>query len=323
MSHTGRGLRDVFGEVLVEIGREEKRLVVIDTDVAHPTRAHYFAKEFPERFIQMGVAEQNAVSFAAGAAAVGFIPLVNVFASFSTQRALDQISVSVAYPKLNVKITGCYAGLTTPNTGATHQSIEDITIMRAMPNIVVIEPADEVELRQALRKTIIDYKGPVYFRIARCQTPVIFSKDYQFEIGKAVILKEGKEVTLIGSGIMSSCCLEAAQILEKEGISAEVISVSTLKPIDERTILTSAKKTKAVITAENHSIIGGLGGSVAELLSQKLPTRLNMVGIHDAFGQSGRLEDLLVKYCLTPIDVVKAAKNLLKTKHCHVDYVMY
>jgi len=304
-------MRDCFGEIIAEIGAENEEVVVVDSDVAHPTRAHLFEKKFPERFIQLGVAEQNAVGFAAGVSTLGFIPIVNMFACFASKRACEQISISVAYPRLNVKICGCYAGITTPNTGATHQAFEDVAIMRALPNMLVIEPADERELAQVLRGAI-HYNGPVYLRVVRCGLPTVLPADYRFKIGQAVILKEGSDITLIGSGLMVSRCLEAAEMLAQEGISAQVINVSTIKPIDVNLITQAAKKTGRIVTVENHGIIGGLGSAVAEVLAENYPVPLKRVGIEDAFGESGKLDDLLKKYGLTTERVKQAAQEIME-----------
>lgn len=307
MSHVGRGLRDAFGESLVEIGHAFKDVIVIDADVANPTRAHHFWERFPERFVELGVAESNAISFAAGIAASGLIPVVNMFACFASQRVCDQVSISVAYPKLNVKICGCYAGLTTPNTGATHQAINDIAIMMSLPNMAVIEPADEIELKNALLWAI-RYEGPVYFRVVRCELPRIFSERDEFHFGKGILLRDGKDVTLIGSGLMTSRCIEAREKLKTKGISAKVISISSLKPIDEELIVQSAKETGCMVTAENHSIIGGLGSAVSDVLTKSLPVPLEKVGIKDRYGESGKLDELLEKFGLTSDKIAEAAR---------------
>lgn len=313
MSHIGRGMRDIFGESLVEIGKTNEKVIVIDVDVAHPTRAHMFWERFPERFVELGVAESNAISFSAGISTMGLIPVVNMFACFASQRVCDQVSISVAYPKLNVKICGCYAGLTTPNTGATHQSINDIAIMRSLPNMIVIEPADEIELKQAL-KWAIGYEGPVYFRIVRCELPGILPENYKFQFGKGIILREGKDITLIGSGLMTSRCLKAAEKLKDRGISAKVISISMLKPIDEKLIIDSAKDTGCIITAENHSIIGGLGSAVSDVLSKYYPVPLQKVGIEDRYGESGRMDELLDKFGLNSNRIVEEAQIVVNRK---------
>ncbi len=307
-------MRDAFGDILVELGAECPTLVVVDVDVAEPTRAHRFWAAYPERFVQLGVAEQNAVSFAAGLSTMGCIPLVNIFACFAARRAGDQVSISVAYPRLNVKIVGSYAGITTPNTGATHQSVEDVAVMRAMPNMVVIEAADRNELRQAMR-AMLEHRGPAYLRNVRCPLPDIMPPDYQFSIGKGAVLRQGSDVTLIGSGLMVSRCLEAAHALNHQGVSAAVINMSSLKPIDRDLILDSARHTGAIVTAENHSVIGGLGSAVAETLAEGCCAPLERVGLKDTYGESGQLPDLLERYGLTARSVVEAAHRVLSRKH--------
>jgi transketolase len=306
-------LRDACGQALVEIGRSNAEVVVLASDVAHPTRASLFASAFPERFLNVGVAEQNMMGIAAGLATCGMIPFAVSFASFATKRAHDQVSVSIAYPKLNVKIVGAYSGLTTPNTGASHQATDDIAIMRSMPNMTVIVPADAIEVRKAFIAAC-QYKGPVYLRVARCESPAVFANDYEFNLGKAVLLRPGVDVTLVGTGIMTSRCLEAAEQLEGMGIGAEVLHIHTLKPIDEHSIAAAASRTGAIVTVENHSVIGGLGGAVAEVLGRTIPTPLEQVGIRDVFGESGKLEDLLVKFGLTPEEIVKACLKVINRK---------
>jgi len=223
-----KDLRDAFGKALVELGDENEDIVVVDADVAHPTRASYFEQKYPQRFFEIGVAEQNLMGIAAGLATIGLIPFTSIFAVFASKKACDQVSISIAYPRLNVKVVGTYAGLTTPNTGATHQSVEDIAIMRSMPNMIVVVVADAIELRQAMR-AISRYDGPVYLRIARSEVPTIFGEGYQFQLGKAITLKEGDDVTLIGTGVMTARCLEASKILTREVIDARVINMKKKK----------------------------------------------------------------------------------------------
>jgi len=312
-----RGMRQAFGDALVEAGRREPRLIVIDCETAIPTFASVFASAFPDRFVQMGVAEQNAVSFAAGLATVGLIPLLPLFGCFSTRRGNDQITTQVAYPKFSVKVMGCYAGLTSPNTGATHQALQDVALMRSLPNFTVVEPADEAELRQAL-PAIIAHPGPVYFRMVRGDvggtSPVVSPDGYEFRIGRGAVLRSGRDVTLVGSGLMVSRCLDAARLLAADGVEAEVINISTIKPLDVDLLVESARKTGAVVTAENHSVIGGLGGAVAEALTAECPVPIVRVGVHDVFGESGAIEDLLEHYGLTASAVVDAAKRVLRAR---------
>ena len=310
-------IRQVFGEVLVEVGRRDRRVVVVDCQTAVPTMAVAFARALPDRFIDLAVAEQNAVSFAAGLACAGLTPIVPLFACFLARRALDQISTQVAYPALNVKLCGVYAGLTSPNTGATHQMLQDVAIMRSLPNMTVIEPADAIELSQAL-PIAVAHPGPVYFRMVRGDLggpcPRVSPDGYEFRLGQATLLREGKDITLVGSGLMVSRCVQAAETLAREGISADVINVSTLKPLDERLILERVRRTRAVVTAENHSILGGLGGAVAEVLGEACPVPVRRVGVRDRFGESAPLADLLLHYGLTAEAVVEAAHAALTAK---------
>lgn len=306
-----RDIRQVFGQTLKEIGQRGPRVIVLDCQTAVPTMAITFARAFPERFIDLAVAEQNAVSFAAGLARVGFTPILPLFACFVTRRALDQIYTQVAYPALNVKVCGVYAGLTSPNTGATHQMLQDVAIMRSLPHMTVVEPADAIELSQAI-PAVVTHPGPVYFRMVRGDLggpcPRVSPDGYEFRIGQATLLREGKDITLIGSGLMVSRCVQAAETLAREGISADIINVSTLKPLDDRLILERARRTGAVVTAENHTILGGLGGAVAELLGEACPIPIRRVGVRDRFGESAPLQDLLPHYGLTAEAVVDAAR---------------
>ncbi len=304
-------MRDVFGEALCELGARNERLIVVDADVGHATRAHRFQAQYPERYVQLGVAEQNVVAFSAGLATLGYVPVANLFATFATKRACDQVSISVAWPRLNVKICGCYGGITTPNTGATHQSVEDVAVMRAMPNMTVVEAADALELRQALA-AVVDYEGPVYLRVVRCELPDVLPPDYRFALGKGVVLREGGDLTLIGSGLMTSRCVEAAERFSREGISARVINMPTLKPIDEEMIVEAASKTGGIVTAENHSVIGGLGSAVCEVLADQCPVPVKRVGIQDTFGTSGKLDGLLRKFGLTADAVFEAGRQVLR-----------
>ena len=307
-------LRNAYGEALVKLGKKDKRIVVLDADVAHPTCTHLFAQQFPERFFEMGVAEQNMMGVAAGLATCGFIPFPTTFGVFASKRAHDQVSTSIAYTNLNVKIVGSYSGLTSSNTGATHQAIDDIASMRAIPNMRVVVPADAIEVEKAVF-AISDEAGPIYLRLGRCNTPVIFSENYNFKLGEAVVLKRGSDVALVGTGIMTSRCLEAEKILQKDKIKATVLHVPTLKPIDASKIIEVAKETGAIVTAENHSIIGGLGSAVSEVLGENMPSFIQRVGIRDTFGESAKdMEDLFKKYGLTSEEIVKAAKRVLEHK---------
>ena len=310
-------IRQLFGEALVAVGQANPNVVVLDCQTAMPTAAVSFARAFPERFIDLGIAEQNAVSFAAGLARMGFVPIVPLFACFSARRALDQVTIQVAYADMNVKVCGLYAGLTSPNTGATHQMISDLAVMRSIPNLTVVEPADALEMQQALA-AVVAHRGPVYFRMVRGDIggpcPRVSPDGYTFRLGKAALLREGRDVTLIGSGLMVSRCLHAAEILANEGIAADVLNVSTIKPLDAEMIAARARRTGAVVTAENHTVLGGLGGAVAEVLGEACPVPLRRVGIRDEFGTSGPLEEIFPQYGLTAEAVCEAARSALKAK---------
>ena len=310
-------IRQLFGEALVAVGQANPNVVVLDCQTAMPTAAVSFARAFPERFIDLGIAEQNAVSFAAGLARMGFVPIVPLFACFSARRALDQVTIQVAYADMNVKVCGLYAGLTSPNTGATHQMISDLAVMRSIPNLTVVEPADALEMQQALA-AVVAHRGPVYFRMVRGDIggpcPRVSPDGYTFRLGKAALLREGRDVTLIGSGLMVSRCLQAAEILANEGIAADVVNVSTIKPLDAEMIVARAGRTGAVVTAENHTVLGGLGGAVAEVLGEACPVPLRRVGIRDEFGTSGPLEEIFPQYGLTAEAVCEAARSAVKAK---------
>ena len=310
-------IRQLFGEALVAAGQANPNVIILDCQTAMPTAAVSFARAFPERFIDLGIAEQNAVSFAAGLARMGFVPIVPLFACFSARRALDQVTIQVAYADMNVKVCGLYAGLTSPNTGATHQMISDLAVMRSIPNLTVVEPADALEMQQALA-AVVAHRGPVYFRMVRGDIggpcPRVSPDGYSFRLGKAALLREGRDVTLIGSGLMVSRCLQAAEILANEGIAADVLNVSTIKPLDTEMIAARAERTGAVVTAENHTILGGLGGAVAEVLGEACPVPLRRVGIRDEFGTSGPLEEIFPQYGLTAEAVCEAARSALKAK---------
>jgi transketolase len=310
-------IRQLFGEALVAVGQANPNVVVLDCQTAMPTAAVSFARAFPERFIDLGIAEQNAVSFAAGLARMGFVPIVPLFACFSARRALDQVTIQVAYADMNVKVCGLYASLTSPNTGATHQMISDLAVMRSIPNLTVVEPADALEMQQALA-AVVAHRGPVYFRMVRGDIggpcPRVSPDGYTFRLGTAALLREGRDVTLIGSGLMVSRCLQAAEILANEGIAADVVNVSTIKPLDAEMIAARAGRTGAVVTAENHTVLGGLGGAVAEVLGEACPVPLRRVGIRDTFGTSGPLEEIFPQYGLTAEAVCEAARSALKAK---------
>lgn len=307
--------RTAFGEALVEIAKERKDIVVLDADVATSTKTSIFKEAFPDRFFEMGIAEQNMMGVAAGMATTQkIIPFAVAFAVFASKRACDQVSISIAYPKLNVKLVGSYGGIPTGKAGATHQAFEDIAIMRAIPNMTVIVPADAVEMKQAV-KACVEYNGPVYLRCIRCDTPVIFDENYKFEWNKGVTLRDGKDVTIVSTGMMTSKALIATNILVDQGISVRLIHLHTVKPIDKDILLKASVETGHIVTVENHSIIGGLGGAVAEVLSESEPALIKRIGIEDIFGESGPLEDLFTKYGLTSENIVKETKELIKKKN--------
>lgn len=304
--------REECGRELCRQGRINGKIVVFDADVCTSSKISIFRDAFPERFVQAGIAEANMAGMAAGLATIGgFIPVISTFACFASRRMMDQASISIAYPKLNVKIIGAYGGIPTGKAGATHQAFEDISVMRTIPNMVVIVPCDGPQTRAAVR-AMLKHEGPVYLRTARNQNPVIFDDDCELEIGRGIMLKEGSDVTIVSTGIRTQTAVEASWELGKNGISAEHIYIHTVKPLDKNIILQSAKKTNRVITIENHSIIGGLGSAISELLSEEYPCRMKRLGIKDHFGESGDDEALFEKYGLAVKDVVAAAKKLLK-----------
>jgi transketolase len=308
-SVNNRATRDGFGEALVEIAKNNDNIVGLTADLTESTRMHLFAREFPDRFIQVGVAEQNLIGVAAGLAIEGKVPFAASYAVFSPGRSWDQIRVSVCYSNLNVKIIGGHAGITVGPDGATHQALEDIAITRVLPNITVVSPADYEQAKEAT-KAISEIDGPCYLRLSRNPSPVFIKTKEAFSIGKAQVLKEGKDLTIIGTGPIVYNALLAADSV-KNNISVEVINVHTIKPLDISTILKSAKKTKNIVTIEEHQINGGLGGAVAEILAEKFPTRMLRLGINDQFGQSGEPDQLLDFYNLSVSKIVTAIKAFL------------
>jgi len=307
-------LRAAYGETLVELGHQNPNIVVLDADLSCSTQTQKFAKVFPERFFNIGIAEQDAMGVAAGLSTCGKIPFVSTFAMFATGRAWEQIRNSIAYPHFNVKIVATHGGVTVGEDGASHQALEDISIMRSIPNMTVIVPADSLETREVI-KFAANYKGPVYVRIARSAIPEIFvENDYSFDFPKANILTEGMDVTIISNGETVHETLKCAKILANKGILAEVINVPVVKPLDEETIIKSAQKTGAVITVENHSIIGGIGSAVSECLSEKYPTILKRVGVKDQFGQSGKDTQLMDEYGLIAEKFVNDVIELIEKK---------
>ena len=305
--------RDAYGEALAELGAVNENIVVLEADLSKSTKTSDFKKVYPERHFNMGIAEQNMLGVAAGFAAAGKIPFASSFAVFATGRAYDQIRNSIAYPNLNVKIAATHAGLTVGEDGGSHQMLEDIALMRALPNMTVIVPADGIETKQAI-KAAAEYEGPVYIRMGRPKVPVLFDDNYTFEIGKGVVLKEGTDVTLVGTGIMVSKAVEAAELLAAEGISAAVVNISTIKPLDAELIIAQAQKTGAIVTCEEHNIYGGLGSAVAEVLVENCPVPMARVGVADKFGESGLPDELLEKYGLTAANIAAQTKAVIAKK---------
>lgn len=305
--------RDAYGQALKELGEKNKDIVVLDADLSGSTKTGVFRESYPDRFFNVGIAEQNLIGTAAGLATSGKIPFASTFAVFATGRAFEIIRNSICYPKLNVKIAATHAGLTVGEDGATHQALEDLSIMRSLPNMVVLNPADGVEAKKCIFKAAKHY-GPVYIRLGRSGLPVIFDEDYDFEIGKGVELGSGEDVTIVATGIMVKKALDAREELLKEGISARVINISTIKPIDNDIILKAAKETKGIVTVEEHNIIGGLGSAVAEVLVENYPVPLLRVGVKDSFGQSGTSDDLLKKYGLTVENIIEKVKKIYNFK---------
>jgi len=306
-------MRDAFGKTLVELGHEFPNLLVLDADLNTSSKTVYFKKAFPARFIQCGIAEQNMFGIAAGLAIQGFIPFPSTFAVFAAKRALDQISISIAYPRLNVKIPGSYVGVPTSRAGASHNAFSDLANMRALPYMRVADPGDNHELSAVMRAAVMT-DGPIYFRITRYTLPHLFDAEYEFEWGKGQQLLAGSDVTLIGTGMMTNLCLEAAEILAKDRIWAEVLHCGSVKPIDAELIAASAQKTRAVVTAENASIIGGLGSAVAELVSERAPSVLRRIGVQDCFIETGGISELLAHLQMRPEDIALAARDAVEAK---------
>ncbi len=303
-------LRDAYGDTLVELGNEGANIIVFDADLAGSTRTSKFAKAFPERFFNMGAAEQGMVAAAAGAATTGVVPFVSTFAMFATGRAYEFVRQAVGVGHQNVKIVATHAGLTVGEDGGTHQCLEDLALMSMIPGMTIICPSDGSETKQAVRAAYA-HQGPVYVRLTRDKFPRIHGSDYKFELGKAVVMRQGKDVLLVGCGLGTSICLDAAELLAADGIEATVLHTPTIKPFDRETLIALARKHKAVVTCEEHQIHGGLGGIVAEILSEAHPMPVRRVGVNDRFGQSGKPEKLLEAYGVTPQAVVTAAKAAL------------
>lgn len=300
--------RESYGNALVELGNEVDNLVVLDADLAEATKTGTFKKAFPDKHIDCGIAESNMMGIAAGIAATGKVPFVSSFAMFAAGRAFEQVRNSVGYPHLNVKIGATHAGISVGEDGASHQCNEDIALMRVIPGMVVINPSDDVEAKAAV-KAAYAHEGPVYLRFGRLAVPVINDRpDYKFEIGKGVTLRDGKDITIVATGLCVSGALEAAEKLAADGVDARVINIHTIKPIDEELIVKAAKETGKIVTVEEHSIIGGLGGAVAEVLGEKCPTKMLRIGVEDTFGESGPAVQLLEKYGLDGAGIYKKVK---------------
>lgn len=302
--------RDVYGQTLVELGRRNKDIVVLDADLSGSTRTSLFAKEFPERFFNFGVAEQNMMACAAGLASCGKIVFVSTFAIFASGRAWDQVRNTICYNEFNVKIVASHAGITVGEDGASHQAIEDIAILRSIPNLTIVVPCDGPETREAVLAAV-DYPGPIYIRLGRAKFPTIENKG-KFEIGRAYAFCEGKDLTIIACGIMVKEALKAAHELKQENIDVAVLNVHTIRPLDKETILKFAKKSRRFIVCEEHMVTGGLSSAIAEFLTEVYPIPIARIGIRDRFGQSGNPQDLLQEYNLTSQDIVREAKNLMK-----------
>lgn len=303
-----KATRQAFGEALVKLGMKNENVVVLDADLTKSTMTTFFQKEFPNRHLNMGIAEANMMATAAGIATTGKIPFASTFAVFAAGRAYDQIRNSIAYPNLNVKICPTHAGISLGEDGGSHQSIEDIALMRVLPNMIVLSPADAVETEKMIF-AVADYKGPVYIRLGRLAVPTIFDENYKFEIGRATQVKEGNDVAIIATGLMVYEAMLASDILKEHGINARVINMSTIKPLDNEMVLRAANECKYIVTVEEHSVIGGLGSAVCEYLSEVKPTKVIKHGVHDVFGQSGEGNEMLDKYNLRAKYIVDIVLN--------------
>lgn len=304
--------RESYGKALVELGKEQDNVVVLDADLAAATKTGLFKKEFPDRHIDCGIAECNMMGIAAGLATTGMVPFASTFAMFAAGRAFEQVRNSIGYPHLNVKIGASHAGISVGEDGATHQCNEDIALMRTIPGMTILNPSDDVETRAAVRAAYA-LDGPVYIRLGRLAVPVINDREnYTFELGKGVILREGTDVTIVATGLCVSASLEAAKRLDEEGISAKVVNIHTIKPLDEELILQCARETKNVVIVEEHSVIGGLGSAVCECLGEKYPTKVKRIGIYDTFGESGPAVELLEKYGLDEKGIYQEVKKFME-----------
>jgi len=300
--------RQSYGEALLELGKKNEKIVVLDADLAGATKTNIFAKEIPERFFDMGIAEQDMISTAAGFATCGKIPFASTFAVFATGRVYDQIRNSICYPNLNVKICATHCGITVGEDGATHQMLEDINLMRGLPNMTVISPADDIEAKWAVNEAS-KINGPVYIRFGRSATPIIYEENYNFEFGNAIQFGDGTDATIFATGIMVAESLKAKEVLGKEGIHIRVVDIHTIKPIDKDIIIKCAKETKKLISVEEHSIIGGLGTAISEVLVENCPAKLTRMGIKDCFGKSGKASELLEYFGLTSKEIINEVKK--------------
>jgi transketolase len=310
LGSSGDSLRESCGKELTKLYPDYPNVVVLDADIAGGTGMHHFRKTFPDRFIQCGIAEQNMMAMAGGLAATGLIPVVTTFAIFML-RSIEQARLSIAYADMNVKIVASHPGLDVGPDGASAQCLEDLACYRSIPNMVVLSPCDPLEVEQAT-KAILDYEGPVYMRTGRSDTQRILDEEYQFEIGKAKILKDGSDVTVMGCGVTTGRALEAAKLLEMDGISVRVVNMSTIKPIDSDMVIKCADKTKGIVTVEDHNIFGGLGSAVAEVLVQHNPVPMEFVGVQDSFGESGEPDELAEKYGIDHKAIIKSVHQLLE-----------
>lgn len=307
-----KATRQSYGEALVELSKNPK-VMVFDADLAHATMTLEFAKVCPERFFNCGIAESNMVGVAAGVSTCGYIPFVSTFAMFAAGRAFDSVRNMVGYPHLNVKICATHAGISVGEDGATHQCLEDIALMRTIPGMTIINPADDIETKAAIAAAI-EINGPVYIRLGRLPVPVLNGSDYKFEVGKGVQLKDGNDLTIVATGLLVGEAVQAAEKLAEQGINSRVINIHTIKPIDKDILIKAAKETGVIVTAEEHNIIGGLGGAVAEVLSENYPVPLVRIGVEDRFGTSGKGAELLIKFGLSADNIVEKAKYALTLK---------
>ena len=310
---TGIPQRNYYGKALAELASEDPRVVVMDADLAGSTKTSDFQKVCPERFVEVGIAEQNMIGIAAGLAASGKVVFASTFGVFATGRCWEQIRLACAYPKLNVKVCATHCGITVGEDGASHQALEDMAIMRTLPNMTVLCPADAYEAFAAT-KALAEFDGPAYMRMGRADFPIVTEEGEPFVIGKAKLMREGSDVTLIGCGQMTALCLQAAEMLEAEGVSAEVLNISTIKPLDSEAIAASVSKTGCCVTAEEHSIVGGLGSAVCEVLAESRPAPVERVGTMDTFGESGKPDELMARYGLTAEHIADSARKSISRK---------